>query len=157
MMHSERAVWIVAAAALLTLCAACSGAGSPSAADGQTPAPSTSGTTMITVSGTTRQTSVNACGGEVHTFDAADGEIKVTLTATNDPNMALSVQVCSGNVDVSANCTIAQQKIQVGQTLAGTRKPGAAQTLKFLPYACVFLPTVDTTPINYTATVTYQK
>jgi hypothetical protein len=70
--------------------------------------------------------------------------------------MALSVQVCSGN-DLSANCAITQQKIQVGQTLSGARKVGPSQTLKFLPYACVFGGASDTTPVTYTATITYGQ
>jgi hypothetical protein len=131
---------------------AAAGCGKSSPPTTPTPTPVT-----ITVSGSTSQTGVNSCSGDTHTFNAAEGEITVRLTATSDPNLALSVQVCGGSSDVLTNCAIRQQRINVSQSLAGARLGGTAQTLKFLPFACVFSNTFDPTPVTYTAAVTYLQ
>ena len=144
-----------AAAAIIALagCGSSGGAATPT-----TPTtPAVTSPVTITTTGSTRQSGINQCSGDAHTFSAAEGAISVTLTATSDSNSALSVQVCSGSSDTSANCAIKQQKIAVGQTLTGDRVGTAAQTLKFLPYACVFGSTYDPTPITYSASVTYRQ
>lgn len=111
----------------------------------------------VAINGTTQQTAVNSCGGDSHAFNAASGQISVRLNTTSDPNGALSVQVCSGSTDTSSNCAITQKRINVGETLSGQRVGTAGQTLKFLPFACVFTGTLNTTPITYTASLTYQQ
>lgn len=131
------------------------GCGSSGGAATSPPAPTV--TVTITVAGTTRQTAVNSCSGDSHAFTAASGQISVRLIATSDPNNALSVQVCSGASDTSSNCAVTQQRITVGETLGGVRVGTSAQTLKFLPFACVFTSTLNTTPITYTAALTYQQ
>lgn len=138
-------------AALLVL----GGCGSSGGASTAPPAPTV--TVTVAISGTTRQTAVNSCSGDSHAFTAAAGQISVRLTATSDPNNSLSVQVCSGSADTSSNCAITQQRIAVGETLSGVRVGTAGQTLKFLPFACVFTGTLNTTPITYTASLTYQQ
>jgi hypothetical protein len=111
----------------------------------------------VAVAGTTQQTSPNGCAGDSHPFTAGAGSIAITLTATSDPNQALSVQVCVSGNDVSTNCAIKQQKIAVGQTLMGDRVGSASQLLKFLPYNCVFGNTFDATPITYSGSLTFQQ
>ena len=113
--------------------------------------------TTETFSGTTRQTAVNSCSGDSHLITAREGDIAVRLVSTSDPNSALSIQVCSGAVDNSTNCAITQQRINVGQTLSGPRKGTEQQTVKPLPFACVFTSTLDPTPMTYTLSVTYMK
>lgn len=87
---------------VVTLCvvvaaAACGGGGSSPAAPAPTgstptsPGPASGTTATVTVSGSTRQISATGCGGDSPDFTAADGTIGVTLTATSDPNMALSL------------------------------------------------------------------
>jgi hypothetical protein len=94
-----------------------------------------------------------SCGGDSHTFSAADGPISITLVQSTQ-NTGLSVQVCSGN-DVG-QCTINQTRIVVGQTLTGARRGGASQTLKFLPLSCTFGGSTLTT-VTYTAIVNYLR
>jgi hypothetical protein len=113
--------------------------------------------TTETFSGTTRQTAINSCSGDSHMITAREGDISVRLVSTSDPNNALSIQVCSGGVDTSGNCAITQQRINVGQTLSGPRKGTDQQTVKPLPFACVFTSTLDATPMTYTLSVTYMK
>lgn len=113
--------------------------------------------TTETFSGTTKQTAINSCSGDSHMITAREGDISVRLVATSDPNSALSIQVCGGGVDTSGNCAITQQRINVGQTLTGARKGGDQQTVKPLPFACVFTSTLDPTPMTYTLSVTYMK
>lgn len=149
MSHLYRATCL---AGLVVLGGCGSSGGSPAS-----PTPAVTGPVTVAVTGTTRQTGVNSCSGDSHAFTAAEGQISVRLTATNDPNAALSIQVCSGSSDTGSNCAIRQQKIATGETLTGMRVGTAAQTLKFLPYACVFGATVDTTPITYTASLTHQQ
>ena len=119
--------------------------------------PAPSGPVTVAIAGTTRQTAINSCSGDSHTFSAAAGQISIRLNATNDPNAVLSVQVCSGANESAPNCAVEQQRIAVGQTLSGLRVGAADQTLKFLPFACVFTSTLGTSPITYTASLTYQQ
>ena len=109
-----------------------------------------------TLSGTTTQSGPGSCGGDSHNVVAAAGEMSVRLVSTSDPAAALSVQVCAGGID-NRDCTINQQKIVVGQTLTGMRKGDAGQNLKLLPHNCVFGGPVTTTPVTYTAALTYMK
>jgi hypothetical protein len=127
--------------------------GSPSA-PAQTPA---AVQTTDTYSGTTVQSGPGSCSGDSHNFTAQDGAIDVRLVATSDAAGALSVQVCPGGVDTGSNCSIAQQKIAVGQTLTGVRRGIALQNVKLLPHNCVFGGPPSTAPITYTVTVTYMK
>jgi hypothetical protein len=120
-----------------------------------TPAPS--GPVTVTFSGTTTQSAVNACGGDSHNFNAASGDITVKLLETTDPAAALSIQVCPGGIDAPGTCTLQQQKILVGQSLTGARKGIATQNLKLLPHSCVFTSTVNTTPVTYKVSVTYEQ
>jgi len=140
----------LALTALTLAITACGGGGSPGTPSAQPVR------TTETFSGTTTQSGVNACGGDTHNVTAQDGEIAVRLAATSDPNNALSIQVCAGGIDAS-NCSIAQQRISVGQTLTGVRRGIAQQNVKPLPFACVFSNTFSPTPVTYTIEVTYMK
>ncbi len=102
------------------------------------------------------QSSATTCGGDSHSLTIGAGDASVQLIETSDPAGALSVQLCPGSND-SSTCTIKQQRISVGQTLSGTRAGAAAQTLKFLPFQCVFGSGFDPTPITYRVSVTYQQ
>lgn len=153
-------LWVGRVVSLATFVAAvsCGGSSGGASGGGNIPtAPTASGPTTIAVTGTTRQNSVNGCEGDSHMFNAAEGEIRITLTATSDTNQALSVQVCSGSNDTSTNCAVRQQKIAVGQTLTGNRVGGTAQLLKFLPYNCVFGNTFDPVAITYSGSLTFQQ
>lgn len=138
---------------LAILTAACGGGSNPTSPTTPTPAVQTT----ETFSGTTTQSAINACGGDSHNIVAQEGDISVRLVATNDPNNALSIQVCPGGVDSGSNCSITQQRINVGQTLTGTRKGVNQQNIKPLPFACVFTSTLGQTPVTYTLSVTYMK
>jgi hypothetical protein len=81
----------------------------------------------------------------------------VRLVATSDPAGALSVQVCPGGMDSGNNCSIAQQRISVGQSLSGARRGVAQQNLKLLPHSCVFGGTPAGGPVTYSVSVTYLK
>jgi hypothetical protein len=139
---------IIAWALLVASC----GGGSPSA-----PAQPQPVETTETFSGTTVQTGPGSCSGDSHNFTAQDGLISVRLMATTDPASALSVQVCPGGIDSGTNCSIAQQRISVGQTLSGARRGVAQQNLKLLPHSCVFGGTPAGAPVTYTVTATYLK
>ena len=132
--------------------AGCGGGG----AGGGSPATPTPVRVTENFTGTTTQSGPGSCGGDSHTVAAAAGEVSVRLVATSDPAGALSVQVCAGGID-NRDCTINQQKIAVGQTLAGARKGEAAQNLKLLPHNCVFGGPVTTAPVTYTVALTYMK
>ena len=108
-----------------------------------------------TFSGTTRQTQTG-CTGDSHDFTAADGAISVQLLETSDAAGALSVQICAGGID-NGNCSIRQQKINVGQTISGSRIGVAAQNLKLLGHNCVFGGPAVADPISYRVTVTYLQ
>jgi hypothetical protein len=138
------------------LAAGCGGSSSAPSA-GQPPQQPRPVSTTETFSGTTVQSGPGACGGDSHNFTAQDGTITVNLVATSDPANALSVQVCPGGIDTGGNCTIAQQRISVGQTLSGVRRGVAQQNLKLLPFGCVFGGTPAGTPVTYTVGVTYLK
>ena len=112
-------------------------------------------TTTETLSGTTTQSGAGSCGGDSHNFMARDGTISARLIQTSDPAQALSVQICANGLD-NRNCSINQQKIEVGQTLNGSRIGDATQNLKMLPHSCVFGGTIVPT-VTYTVAVTYQK
>ena len=127
--------------------------GCGSSTSGPTPAQTTPFTQ--TFSGTTR-TTTNTCTGDSHDFPPAAGDIAVKLVETSDPAGALSVQVCAGGID-NGNCSIKQQKINVGQTITGARVGGSPQNLKFLGHNCVFGGPVITDLISYRADVTYQR
>ena len=135
--------------------AACGSTGAgPTSAIPTTPV--TQGPVTVSLSGTTRQTSVNGCSGDSHSVTMSEGDVQVTLVETSDPAGALSVQVCAGTVDTGI-CSIKQQRTNVGQTLAGVRVGAAGQLLKMLPFACVFATTFDPTPITYKVSLTYQQ
>ena len=140
---------------LVALAAACGSSGGPGAVTGTPTAPS-SVTTTAALTGTTRQTSVNGCTGDSHPLTVADGSFAITLLETTDTAAALSVQVCPASGD-NGVCTIKQQRINVGQTLTGSRVGGASQVVKMLPFKCVFTSELDTTPVTYKVTVTYQQ
>lgn len=108
-----------------------------------------------TVSGTTRATGASSCTGDSHPFQGAAGTVSVTLNQSSG-NTALMVQVCAGGVD-NGNCTINQQKIEVGGTVTGTRIGDANQVLAFLPLNCGGGGPMPTAPITYSATVTYPQ
>jgi hypothetical protein len=114
-------------------------------------------TTTETFSGTTRQSSATACGGDSHNFTAQEGGVTVTLLETSDPAGALPVQVCGGGID-NHDCTINQQRVAVGQSVSGPKKGPATQNLKLLPYSCVYGGAFDpSASITYKAQVTYQR
>jgi hypothetical protein len=128
---------------------ACGGGGSPTRTN--PPVPVTE-----TFSGTTTQSGPGSCGGDSHNVTAAEGAISVRLVGTSDAAGALSVQVCADGID-NRDCSINQQKIAVGQTLAGARKGGATQNLKLLPHSCVFGGAPAAGPVTYTVSLTYMK
>ena len=136
---------------LLLAASACGGSNKTPAA------PSAGVLTTESYSGTTVQSGVNTCGGDSHNITALEGDISVRLVSTSDPNAALSIQVCPNGLDSGNNCTIAQQRINVGQTLTGARKGVSLQNIKPLPFACVFTSTFSPTPMTYTLSVTYMK
>jgi hypothetical protein len=140
MMHMTRLL----TGLLIAVSAACGGGGGGATAP--TPTPFTQ-----TFTGST----TNRCTGDVHEFTAAEGAISVRLVETNDPNGALSVQVCAGND--TGNCSINQQKIALGQTINGTRTGLARQTLKLLAHSCTFGGQALDGPVTYRADVTYLK
>ena len=134
---------------LLFLCA-CSGS------SGNNP-PTTAPLVTVTesYSGTTTQSGPGSCGGDSHNITAREGAISARLVQTSDPAQALSIQICANGLD-NRNCSINQQKIEVGQTLNGTRIGDATQNIKLLPHSCVFGGTI-TPAVTYTVGVTYQK
>ena len=107
-------------------------------------------------SGSTVQTGVNSCTGDSHNITAAEGEISARLVATSDPAGALSIQICAGGID-DGNCSVRQQKIAVGQTVAGQRRGQSTQNLKLLPHNCVFGGLPLGMPVTYTVSLTYWK
>lgn len=140
----------------LAVCAIACGSSGGSGATVTTPTVNPSVTTTSTLSGTTRQMSVHGCSGDSHELTVADGELSITLLETSDAAGALSVQVCQGPNDTGL-CTIKQQRINVGQKLSGPRVGSATQIVKMLPFTCVFTDSLDTTPVTYKVSVTYQK
>ena len=134
--------------------AACGGSGSPSGPGQSQPQPVL---TTEAYSGSTVQSGPGSCSGDSHNFTAQDGEISVRLVATSDPANALSVQVCPGGIDLGNNCSIAQQKINVGQTLTGARRGVAQQNLKLLPHNCVFGGAPLGAAVTYSVSLTYLK
>lgn len=130
------------------------------ACGGSKPGPTTPSTSVLTTdtfSGTTVQTGTNSCSGDSHNITAFEGDISVRLVATSDPNAGLSIQVCPGGIDSGNNCSIAQQRITIGQTLTGARRGVSQQNVKPLPWGCVFGGTATAAPITYTLAVTYMK
>jgi len=71
--------------------------------------PSQSQTETATFSGTTQGTTDTGCSGDSHVFQAADGNVSVTLVQSTG-NSGLAVQVCAGGID-NNNCTINQTPI----------------------------------------------
>lgn len=115
-----------------------------------TPAPVvTTPVTQVFTGSTTQR-----CSGDSHNFTAAAGDISVRLLETTDPAGALSVQICGGGID-NGNCSIKQQKIAVGQVIAGSRVGVPEQTLKLLAHGCVFGP-AGPDSVTYRVEVTYQ-
>jgi len=112
-------------------------------------------TTTESFSGTTTQSGPGSCGGDSHNFTAREGAISARLVQTTDPAQALSIQICANGID-NRNCSINQQKIEVGQTLNGSRIGDQTQNLKMLPNSCVSGGQI-TPSVTYTVTVTYQK
>jgi len=133
---------------LLALACACGGSSNPAVT---TPPV----TTTESFSGTTTQSGPGSCGGDSHNFTAREGAISTRLVQTTDPAQALSIQVCANGID-NRNCSINQQKIEVGQTLNGSRIGDQTQNLKLLPNSCVSGGQI-TPSVTYTVTVTYQK
>lgn len=146
--YAGRMRYAAVALALLTV-AACGGSGG-----GGTPT-SPAVATTDTFSGTAIRTSASGCGGDVHTVTAREGSMSVTLVSTNDPNGGLSIQICQG-ADTPETCTVAQQRITIGQTLSGERKGTSMQVVKPLPWGCVF-GGIDASPVTYTLSVSYLK
>lgn len=109
----------------------------------------------ISVSGTARALGPGSCSGDSHDFQAAEGAISVTLVQTTG-GVKMGVQVCAGGID-NNNCSINLQPIVVGQTVAGTRVGAAGQNLKFNTANCGGGGTAPATPIDYTATLTFQR
>ena len=148
-----RSVWCV----VLVSAAACGSSGGSTLAPNVVPA--ATGPVTVTLSGTTRQTMVGSatgCSGDSHTLTMADGAVSITLLETSDPAAALSVQICQGPADVGI-CSISQRRINVAQTVTGTRTGASNQVVKMLPFACVFGSTFDPAPITYKVSVTYQQ
>ena len=139
----NRLATLALAAALF---AACGGGGTPP------PTRPTIAETQ-TFTGTTRPTGPGSCGGDSHDFDAAEGTIAVMLVQSTG---GVVVQVCAGGID-NNDCTIKLGPIAVGQTLSGTRKGIARQNLKLLPLDCVRPGPVPPGPVDYRATVTFQR
>jgi hypothetical protein len=146
----------LAVLAILVLAAGACGSSSGSGAIVTTPTAGGSVTTTVTLSGTTRQTSINGCAGDSHDLVMSEGDVSVTLLETTDPAGALAVQICPSPTD-NGVCSIKQQRINVGQKLTGVRVGASNQLVKLLPFACVFSNTFDPTPITYKVSVTYQQ
>jgi hypothetical protein len=105
--------------------------------------------------GTTRANSATSCSGDSHDFQAGEGAVTPTLVQSTG-STGLTAQVCAGGID-DRNCTINQTPLAVMQTLSGARKGGTSQNLKLLPLNCGGGGPVPPGPIDYTATVTYQR
>ena len=141
-----RSLVLSVAAGALTACGG-GGSDSPTAPPG--------GTTTQTFMGTTRADGPTSCSGDSHVFEAAAGPVVVTLTQSTD-NLTLGAQVCAGGID-NNDCTINLMPLPVGQSRSGDRRGGASQTLKLLAPNCGGGGPVPAGPIQYTATVTYQR
>lgn len=100
--------------------------------------------------------SAAGCNSGDHVFTAREGTITLRLDATNAAGQVISAQICAG-ADVAGQCTIAQQRLNLGQTLSGTRIGGASQTLKLLRQDCVSGGGQSATPVTYSVTLTYFK
>jgi hypothetical protein len=94
-----------------------------------------------------------SCQGGGHSFDTAEGDITLTLVETTG-GVGLYGQVCAGGID--SNCTIAQTRMEVGQTLSGARRGIANQNVKMLTLNCGSGPTPPA-PVNYTIRLTYLR
>ena len=141
----------LALAATLVIAGACGGGYSN---NNQTPTTPPAPVTE-SFSGTTTQSGQGACGGDSHNVTTREGAISARLVQTSDPAQALSIQICANGID-NRNCSINQQKIDVGQTLNGTRIGDAVQNVKLLPHSCVF--GGDIVPsVTYTVAITYQR
>lgn len=106
----------------------------------------------LTVLGTTRATGPTTCTTHIHSFQAGEGPVTVTLVEST-ANTSLAIRICAGGIN-NNNCTINQTSIGVGQNVSGTRIGITAQVLAFEPLNCGGGPTA---PINYTATVTFSR
>lgn len=142
MRHLCAALALVAAAS----CGGGGGGGTPTA-----PPVSTTDTYGGSIASSTA-----GCNSGSHNFVAAEGTISVRLDATNAAGQVVSVQICAGT-DAAGQCTVPQQRLNVGQTLSGTRVGGSAQTLKFLRQDCVSGSQQSAAAVTYAATLTYLK
>jgi hypothetical protein len=88
-----------------------------------------------------------------HDFDAAEGEVTLTLVETTG-GVGLYGQVCASGVDTA--CTISQTAMAVGQTLVGQRRGTARQNVKMLTLNCG-TGSVPPAPVAYTIRVTYRR
>jgi hypothetical protein len=141
---------LAAAVAATFLLGACGSGGSS--------APPPGGPTVTdtrTFAGTTRANSPLSCGGDSHDFEAAAGTVSVTLVQSTG-GVAMAVQVCAGGIDNNA-CTINLGPIAVGQTRTGTRQGVSQQNLKLMPANCGGNGPVPAGPVDYQATVTFQR
>jgi len=140
----------VSAVALAAALASCGGGG------GTTPTPTGPPVTQTrTFVGTTRANSPTSCSGDSHDFEAAEGTIAVTLVQSTG-GVGMAVQVCAGGVD-NNDCTINLRPIAVGQTVNGARKGVPQQNLKLMPANCGGGGPMPQGPVDYTATVTFQR
>lgn len=131
--------------------AACGGGDSPTSP----PPPVAPTLRSQTLSGSVRALSDSGCAGGSHPFSAAEGPIQVQLLATTG-NVDLAVQVCAGSID-TGNCSISQRAIHVGETVAGARVGGAAQTLVFNPANCGAGGPRPPGSVSYSAVLTYLE
>lgn len=145
--NASRVAVVVTSVALAgILFGACGGGGG-----GSPTAPPTLRT--VAVSGTSTATGALSCSGGAHDFVAAEGAISVTLNTTSG-GVGMGVQVCAGGID-NNNCSINLVPIAVGQTITGTRRGDAGQTLKFNTANCGGGGPAPANPVNYTATLTH--
>jgi len=144
---SRAAVAVTSFALAGILLGACGGGG------GSPTAPPTPTLRTVAVSGTSTATSANSCSGGSHDFLAAEGPISITLNTTSG-GVGMGVQVCAGGID-NNNCSINLVPIAVGQTITGTRRGDAGQTLKFNTANCGGAGPAPANPVNYTATLSY--
>lgn len=138
-------------AALTLALTACGGGGggSPTAP----PAPPT--TVTVDFTGNTRASSPTSCGGDRHSFDAAQGPISVTLMSTTG-NVGLSAQLCAGDV-AGPDCTIPRRPIALGQMLTAERRGVSSQTLSLLTANCGGGGPAPVGEVTYAVRVSYLR
>jgi hypothetical protein len=138
----------VAPVALALALAACGGGGGGNSPT-QTPTLQTQ-----TFTGTATANTPTSCTGASHVIQALDGPITVTLVESTG-SVAMATQVCAGSID-NNDCSVQLQRIEVGQTVSGSRKGAASQTVVLQPANCGGGGPAPSTPIAFSARVTFM-